>query len=110
MSADQVIEDVEQIRKDLFKDNPNTKILLYGRSGGACLIQRYLAKYSEFVSRAFIRAAPNPIIMKQLGYTASQYFFNTLYARDANPPLPFGSDSSGISEHDPEIVWAIVNL
>ena len=78
LSANQVIQDIEQIRKDLFKNDPKTKILLYGRSGGGCLIQRYLAKYSEFVHRAFIRAAPNPIIMKQLSYPASQYLYDTL--------------------------------
>ncbi|MEJ2495306.1 MAG: alpha/beta hydrolase, partial [Ignavibacteriaceae bacterium] len=78
LSSDQVIEDIERIRKNLFKEKPETKILLYGRSGGGFLIQRYLAKYSNFVQRAFIRAAPNSVIIKQLGYPESKYFYNTL--------------------------------
>jgi len=78
LSANQVIEDIEHIRKDLFKERPDTKILIYGRSGGGCLLQRYLAKYSQFVHRAFIGAAPNPIILKQLGHPESKYFYYTL--------------------------------
>jgi len=83
LSSDQVIEDIERIRRDLFKEKPETKILLYGRSGGGFLIQRYLAKYSNFVQRAFIRAAPNSVIIKQLGYPESKYFYNTLNGIDS---------------------------
>jgi len=78
LSAKQVIEDIEHIRKDLFKEKSDTKILIYGRSGGGCLVQRYLASYSQYVHRTFIRAAPNPIILKQLGYPESKYLYNTL--------------------------------
>jgi len=85
LSSNQVIEDIEHIRKNLFKEKPDTKILIYGRSGGGCLVQRYLAKYSQYVHRAFIRAAPNPIIMKQLGYPESKYFYNKL--NDIDPTL-----------------------
>jgi pimeloyl-ACP methyl ester carboxylesterase len=83
LSANQVIEDIERIRRDVFKEKPETKILLFGRSGGGFLIQRYLTKYSEYVHRAFIRAAPNPIIMKRLGYPESRYFYSTLNDIDA---------------------------
>ncbi|UCE08074.1 MAG: hypothetical protein JSW07_08615 [bacterium] len=83
LSANLVIEDIERIRRDLFKENPETKILAFGRSGGGFLIQRYLSKYSQYVSRAFIRAAPNSIIMKQLGYPESKYFYNTLNTVDS---------------------------
>jgi pimeloyl-ACP methyl ester carboxylesterase len=82
LSSDRIIEDIERIRRDLFKDDPETKILLYGRSGGGFLIQRYLAKYSRFARRAFIRAAPNSIIMKQLGYPESRYFHGILTETD----------------------------
>ncbi len=78
LSSNQVIEDIEQIRKDLFKEAPDTKILIYGRSGGGYLVQQYLAKYSRYVHRAFIGAAPNPVILKQLGYPESKYFYNEL--------------------------------
>ena len=78
LSSNQVIEDIEKIRKHLFSKKPDTKILIYGRSGGGYLVQQYLAKYSQHVHRAFIGAAPNPIILKQLGYPESKYFYNTL--------------------------------
>ena len=83
MSADQVVEDIERVRQDLFRDRPDAKILIYGRSGGACLALRYLAKYSDHVQRAFVRAAPHPIIMHQLGYPESQYFYQTLAEVDS---------------------------
>ena len=82
LSYNLIIEDIESIRKDLFKDNPETKILAFGRSGGGFLLQKYLSKYSRYVSRAFIRAAPNSIIMKQFGYPESKYFYNTLNSID----------------------------
>jgi pimeloyl-ACP methyl ester carboxylesterase len=78
LSSNQVIEDIEQIRKHLFKEKPDAKILIYGRSGGGYLVQQYLAKHSHNVHRAFIGAAPNPIILKQLGHPESKYFYNTL--------------------------------
>jgi pimeloyl-ACP methyl ester carboxylesterase len=84
LSSDLIVEDIERIRRDLFKDTPETKILLYGRSGGGFLIQRYLAKYSRFARRAFIRAAPNSVIMKQLGYPQFKYFYNILTETDDN--------------------------
>lgn len=78
LSSNQVIEDIEHIRKDLFKRAPDAKILIYGRSGGGYLVQQYLAKYSQYVHRAFIGAAPNPIILEQLGHPESKYFYNEL--------------------------------
>ncbi|NQT24092.1 hypothetical protein HQ585_01925 [candidate division KSB1 bacterium] len=83
LSATLVIEDIERIRRDLFKENPESKILVFGRSGGGFLIQRYLSKYSQYVQRAFIRAAPNSIIMRQLGNPESKYFYNTLNSVDS---------------------------
>ena len=82
LSSKQVVEDIERIREDLFKDRPNTKILIYGRSGGGYLAQEYLAKYSQHVEKAFIGAAANPVIRRQLGYIESKYFYNTLAAID----------------------------
>lgn len=82
MSSKQAIEDIERLRQDLFKDRPETKIFVYGRSGGGYLIQRYLAKYSKNVKRAFIESAPHPIIMKQLGNPESKYLYNLLMETD----------------------------
>lgn len=85
MSSEQAVEDVERIRQELFKDRPDTKIFVYGRSGGGYLIQRYLAKYSKNVKRAFIESAPHPVIMKQLGNPESKYLYNLLMG--INPGL-----------------------
>jgi len=82
LSSKQVVEDIERIKQDLFSKNPDTKIYLYGRSGGGYLIQEYLAKYSNNVERAFIRCAPNPLIMEKLGYVESKYLLNSINAVD----------------------------
>ena len=82
LSSRQAVEDIEKIRQDLFSKHPNTKIYLYGRSGGAYLAQEYLAKYSKHVARAFLRAAPNPVIMKKLGYIESKHLIRSLDAVD----------------------------
>ena len=82
MSSKQAIEDIESLRQDLFKGRPETKVFVYGRSGGGYLIQRYLAKYSKNVKRAFIESAPHPIIMKQLGNPESKYLYNLLMEKD----------------------------
>jgi pimeloyl-ACP methyl ester carboxylesterase len=78
LSSKQVIEDIEHIRQDLFKDSVDTKIFIFSRSGGGYLDQEYLAEYSRFVKRAFIAAAPNPVIMKQLDFIESKYLYNKL--------------------------------
>jgi pimeloyl-ACP methyl ester carboxylesterase len=82
LSSRQVVEDIERVRKDLFSKHPDTKIFLYGRSGGGYLAQEYMAKYPENVARAFIRCAPNPLIMKNLGYIESKHLIHSLDAVD----------------------------
>jgi pimeloyl-ACP methyl ester carboxylesterase len=82
LSSKQVVEDIERVRQSLFKDRPDTKIFIYGRSGGAYLIQEYLAKYPQNVKRALIESAPNPIIMKQLGNLESKSLYNMLMEID----------------------------
>jgi pimeloyl-ACP methyl ester carboxylesterase len=82
LSSHQVVEDIERVRQDLFKEHPDSKIFLYGRSGGGYLAQEYLARYSKNVERAFIRAAPNPVIMENLGFIESKHLLNALNAVD----------------------------
>ena len=82
LSSKQVVEDIERVRQDLFSKDLDTKIYLYGRSGGGYLVQEYLAKYSKHVERAFIRCAPNPLIMEKLGYFESKHLLNSLNAID----------------------------
>jgi pimeloyl-ACP methyl ester carboxylesterase len=86
LSSKQMIEDIECVRRDLFKDHPESKVYLFGRSGGGYIIQEYLAKYGKHVQRAYLQCAPNPSIMKQLGFLESKSFINTLNAVD--PGLP----------------------
>lgn len=82
LGSRQTVEDIERIRRELFKDRPDTKIYLYGRSGGAYLIQEYLAKYPQNVKRAFIESAPHPVLMKQLGNPESRYLYDLLMEID----------------------------
>ncbi len=85
-SAEQMVEDIECVRKDLFKDHPGSQLFLFARSGGGYIAQEYLAKYGLHVQRAYLQCAPNPTIMKQLGNPESRSFINTV--RAADPALP----------------------
>jgi pimeloyl-ACP methyl ester carboxylesterase len=82
MSSKQMVEDIEAVRRHLFAQRPTAKIYLYGRSGGGYLVEEYLARYSHFVNRAFIRNAPHPKIMKELGNPESRSFYQGLDAYD----------------------------
>lgn len=86
LSSKQMIEDIECVREDLFKDHPESRLFIFARSGGGYVAQEYLAKYGNHVQRAYLQCAPNPIIMKQLGFLESKSFMKTLTA--AGPGLP----------------------
>lgn len=67
----QQIEDIELVRQDLEQKGylpPDGKIMLYGTSGGGILIQQYLARYGEHVSRVLLEAtgAPDIVIDNQV--------------------------------------------
>ena len=83
-SSEQMVEDIECVRRDLFKDHPESKLFLFARSGGGYITQEYLAKYGKHIQRAYLQCAPNPIIMKQLGFLESKSFLNTLNAADTS--------------------------
>lgn len=86
LSSRQMVEDIECVRRDLFKDHPGSSMYIFARSGGGYLAQEYLARYGEHVQRAYLQCAPNPIIMRQLGYPESKTFINELASVD--PSLP----------------------
>lgn len=86
LSSKQMIEDIECVRKDLFKDHPGSRFFIFARSGGGYVAQEYLAKYGNHVQRAYLQCAPNPIIMKHLGFLESKSFMKALIAAD--PGLP----------------------
>ena len=59
----QQVEDIEAVRKDLQKNGQlpeDGKIMLYGGSGGGVLVQQYLDRYGEHVSRALIECSGSP--------------------------------------------------
>jgi pimeloyl-ACP methyl ester carboxylesterase len=82
LSSKQMIEDIECVRRDLFKDHPQSEVYIFARSGGGYVAQEYLAKYGEHIQRAYLQCAPNPIIMKQLGYIESKSLVDALDAAD----------------------------
>jgi len=64
----QQIEDIEIVRQDLFSKGylaADGKIMLFGTSGAGILIQQYIAKYPEKVSRVLIEASGAPDIAKE---------------------------------------------
>jgi len=85
-SSRQMIEDIEWVRRDLFRDHPESRVFIFARSGGGYIAQEYLAKYGKYIQRAYLQCAPNPIIMKQLDYPESRSFNEALKAAD--PTLP----------------------
>ncbi len=63
--TEQQIEDIEKVRQDLEKKGflpPDGRIMLYGTSGAGILIQEYLAKHGEHVSKVMLEATGAPDI------------------------------------------------
>lgn len=50
------------------------RMLLYGRSGGALLVQEYLARHGDAVVRAFMQAPPNPRLERELGRPSDPFW------------------------------------
>lgn len=110
LASHQAVEDIEAVRRHLFSEDPDTKILLFGRSGGAYLIHEYLSKYPTNAARAFTRAAPNPIVMHRQGNPESRYFAESLAATD--PSLPGKLDVVLEQELVPtlDLLWLLLQL
>lgn len=59
----QQVEDIEAVRQDMQKRGQlpeDGRIMLYGGSGGGVLVQQYLDRYGEHVSRALIEYSSGP--------------------------------------------------
>lgn len=85
--TDQQIEDIEMVRQDLEKKGylpPDGKIMLFGGSGGGILVQQYLAKYGEHVSRAMLEATSAPDIIIDNKVNITGYNFNIIM-KEKNP-------------------------
>jgi pimeloyl-ACP methyl ester carboxylesterase len=110
LASHQAVEDIEAVRRDLFSDAPDTRISLYGRSGGAYLIHEYLSKYPTHAARAFTRTAPNPLIMHQQGNPESTAFVNGLDAIDPSlrTKLRAVLDRETVPRHD--LLWLLLQL
>jgi hypothetical protein len=67
--SNEQIDDIEAIRRDMQKKGllpKNGKIMVYGRSGGGVLVQQYLDKYGDHVSRALIEASGGPDLARSI--------------------------------------------
>ena len=80
--SDHQIEDIEAVRQDMLKKGllpEDGRIMLFGGSGGGVLVQQYLAKHGEFVSRALIESTGAPDIAQKNNLTFAKNFY------DSNP-------------------------
>jgi hypothetical protein len=62
------IDDIEAVRQDMQRRGPlrkDGKIMVYGGSGGGVLVQQYLDKYGEHVSRALIESSGGPDLARE---------------------------------------------
>lgn len=81
--TEQQIEDIEMVRRDLEIKGylpPDGKIMLFGTSGAGILIQEYIAKHGEHVSKVMLEAtgAPDIAIDNKIeisGYTTRQCLY-----------------------------------
>lgn len=110
LASHQAVEDIDAVRRDLFREAPDTRIYLYGRSGGAYLVHEYLSKYPTHAARAFTRAAPNPLILHRQGNPESTYFVNSLDAIDPSlrAKLRAVLDRGTVDSHD--LLWLLLQL
>lgn len=78
--SDEQIEDIEAVRLDMVKRgllSKDGKIILHGGSGGGVLIQQYLNKYGEHVSRVLIESTGAPDIAKENKLTFIKSFYRS---------------------------------
>lgn len=71
-NADQWIEDIEAVRRDIVGESGT--IRLFGQSGGGFLGHQYMAKHGEHVDRAATSSALNPFIAGELGLNSDRFW------------------------------------
>lgn len=82
--SNQQIDDIEAVRRDMQSKGllpQDGKIMVYGGSGGGVLVQQYLDKYGEHVSRALIASSGSPDLARKHNVT----FMKNTY--DSNPSV-----------------------
>lgn len=80
--SNEQIDDIEAVRQDMQRKGllpKNGEIMVYGGSGGGVLVQQYLDKYGEHVSRALIESSGGPDLAREHNVT----FMKKTY--DSNP-------------------------
>jgi pimeloyl-ACP methyl ester carboxylesterase len=83
--SNEQIDDIEAVRLDMQKNGllpQNNEIMVYGRSGGGVLVQQYLDKYGDHVSRALIEASGGPDLARvhNTTFTKNTYESNSSVA------------------------------
>jgi len=120
--SNQQIDDIEAVRRHMQHKGllpQDGKIMVYGGSGGGVLVQQYLDKYGEHVSRALIESSGSPDLARMHNATfmkstyesnpsvANSYF--ALYQKgDATASLAFMLFKVGL-EGDTQLQKKIVN-
>jgi pimeloyl-ACP methyl ester carboxylesterase len=82
--SNQQIDDIEAVRRDMQHKGllpQDGKIMVYGGSGGGVLVQQYLDKYGEHVSRALIESSGSPDLARMHNAT----FMKSTY--ESNPSV-----------------------
>lgn len=98
LNSDQWIEDIEAVRQDLL--GAGGGISLYGRSGGALLVDQYLSKHPQHVINVFTQAAVNRFVDAEYGLR-SDTFWDELGAHDKTlQPMLLDVLEHHPSEHD----------
>ena len=110
LASYQALEDIELVRRELFRDRPDIKINMYGRSGGAYLVHEYLSRYPEQVDRAFTRTAPNPLVLNMLGNPESRYFAKSLDDIDPSLLVKLVEILQCESVVPEELLWVLLQL
>jgi pimeloyl-ACP methyl ester carboxylesterase len=101
--SDEQVDDIEAVRRDMQRKGllpEDGKIMLYGGSGGGLLIQQYLDKYGEHVSRVLIESSGGPDLAEEHNTTfmnktylsnesLANSYFNLMQDGDDSPSLAF---------------------
>lgn len=101
-SSEEQVEDIEEVRKDMQTKGllpDDGKIMLYGGSGGGVLIQQYLDRYGEHVSRALIEnsGGPDLAIEHNTTFIKSTYLSNESLANSYFALTQDGEDFTSLA-------------
>lgn len=98
----QQVEDIEAVRQDMQRKGllpEDGRIMLYGGSGGGVLVQQYLDRYGEHVSRALIECsgAPDLAAMHNTTFMKETYLSDESLANSYFSLMQNGSDTASLA-------------